>query len=251
VFTTEFDTSLRNALRKGEAVEDLFDSAPFIDPVDEILELLKEENAGKPDASAVAQAVPATDEVEDALLRDFKEHIITGDKQNFKEEDSKLPTWIQFAKRTVNEYIKLIVEPSSEATLAKAIQESQIGIQVATGNSTVLIVYDVKQAGEAMCRPQYRHPPLRKQHLKKCVGAVLQARPEARSMQSKTITCSCCSMPVGTAMKRSCSAASCALTTGCCQKSAAPTTYSTRRSPWRVAGKSTEASLIKWSIATR
>jgi hypothetical protein len=76
----------------------------------------------------------------------------------------------------VSEKVSLIVEPSSETGLATQLKELKpVQFTPCTGSS-VVIIYDCKQSGESMSRPALRHPPLRRMHVRKTIGAVLQAR---------------------------------------------------------------------------
>jgi hypothetical protein len=87
----------------------------------------------------------------------------------------------------VRERVTLIVEPGSESGLAKSLADVKAVNFTPPTHSSVLIIYDVKQAGESMSRPQYRMPPLRKAHARKLLGAVLTVRGKKQNIMENDV----------------------------------------------------------------
>jgi hypothetical protein len=99
---------------------------------------------------------------------------------------SKHALLIQSTK-VVRERVTLIIEPSSESGLAHALNEVGAAKFIPPNHNCVLIMYDIKQAGESMSRPQYRMPPFRKAHVRKLIGAVMQVRGKKQKIMENNV----------------------------------------------------------------
>lgn len=117
------------------------------------------------DADAMAQAVSALDEVGRETLADYE----------------------QEAARLVNGGVKFIDGTASDSQIVGQLKSSVIGQVRGSDDGYVLIVYDVKAAGEAFKNPVFKPAPFRKQHFDKMIRVALVARTETASDDSAPI----------------------------------------------------------------
>lgn len=76
----------------------------------------------------------------------------------------------------VKQRVKLVVEPTSDSAFATALADAEIGKVRGSTDRRVVVLYDVKKAGESMTAPHIRQPPFRKEHGQKVVRALLSSR---------------------------------------------------------------------------
>ncbi len=158
----------------------------FVDEIKRIEEQLESEKSGRPDedkgdgdGSSEETLAPEGTEPKDLPSRLTTELMKDLESQGVKHQDKddatiKINKWLKFADTTVREKVVLVVEQSSETAFANALKDIRIVSPDTLG--TKLVLYDVKQAGESASRPAYRAPPLRKAHLRKLVGGLLDAQ---------------------------------------------------------------------------
>ncbi len=132
---------------------------------------------------------------DEAAVNDQHAHMVFPVPPNAAEDDLiKIDKFRMHARRHVAAYVRLEVEPTSEAIMTKTIVESAVGplrgarISDEQGNSInktfVHLTYDVKLAGKASSAPHLRVPPLRQNggHLAKCIGAALKSRADPETI---------------------------------------------------------------------
>ncbi len=178
------------ALRKGTSEED-FVQTVLKDDLEEILVQLKSEIEGNPAATDQGRNTMASaeDANEDCVQLDtatlmmekIEANVMEASIGKLDDPDGKLPRWLKYAETVVRERVTLIVE-GSETALVTALAEAPVATYAATGNNSVIVLYDVKQAGESMSRPAFRPPSLRRAHVRKLVGAILQARSKRQAI---------------------------------------------------------------------
>jgi len=100
-------------------------------------------------------------------------------KTNLDSEASdKVDAFFKNASTMRKTHIKFVTELDSEAALSTAISQTVAGKVRGDRNkgNYVLIIYDVKDSGEALSNASQRIPPLRSAHLKKLLAAVIRTR---------------------------------------------------------------------------
>ena len=185
LYKSDFDPQIKAAARQCKTENDLIDSA-FAEDIKRIEEQLESEKSGRPEADPDGGDVSSDEtlelpgaEAKDVPTKLTSEILREMDAQGVKHQDkdevtTKMNKWLKYADTLVREKVCLVVEPASETGLANALKDVRIVSPDSMGTKVVL--YDVKQAGESLSRPAYRAPPLRKAHLRKLVGAVLEAQ---------------------------------------------------------------------------
>ncbi|MCP4244942.1 MAG: hypothetical protein GY772_30750 [bacterium] len=199
IYKTDHDVALKQALRESCSTEDTMGKGEIAELVQELINQLQEEN-GKGAIQAFGGVSPNDAEIIDLEAQDQEEgghEIVVADavagrsppkllaelkrKQtegalHHRENDDALRTFIAWAETYVNEQVCFFSDSGSEEALADKISASPVGKHTATDGTTLAIVLDVAQMGEAVSRPQYRPPPCKRELVKKLIGAVLRAR---------------------------------------------------------------------------
>jgi hypothetical protein len=169
-------------MRKGYGEED-FMGTDLKESLADIIEILTDENKGNHPNNAADEAAresaqeTSTAPLESAVAIMLKlkadVHLLSNEEAD---PEGKLPRWLEYAETVVRERISLIVEPSSEVGLVQAFEDLPVAKFTCVGTNHVVVLYDVKQAGESSSRPAYRAPAMRKAHLRKLLGGLLHVR---------------------------------------------------------------------------
>ena len=189
VFSTVYDDPIRVAVKNRRDVGTMLTAAPLNTLVEEIDESLRNSASGGGDPGA--EVVDDDDNHEDhggrapqddvAALPESVQIEITkaGD-----EHKPRLDQFVAACWRKVDMYVDLIQESSDiggmtdklKATAVNAMRKEPQA-QDASLRRFILIVYDLKSAGEASSHPSTRVPPLRGNgdHLKGCLRVALDA----------------------------------------------------------------------------
>ena len=198
VFSTEYDDVLRTQVRNRRDVEYMFNAAPLNSLVEEIDEALKGEAAGggaphddgadedqDMDEDQHGNGAPADD---DETLPDTVATAVLKVANKSSEDKVKVDGFVAQCWRKVDTYIDLFQEQSDIAAMTdrlKTTAANKLRIEKQPSDPKlrrfVLIVYDLKCAGEASSHPATRVPPLRGNgdHLKQCLRAALDAVDDA------------------------------------------------------------------------
>ena len=194
VFSTEYDDVLRTQVKNRRDVENMFSAAPFNGLVAEIDEALTGEAAGGgalDDGADEDQdmgenqhgnggGAPADDEA----LPDTIATVVLKVANKSSEDKVKIDGFVAQCWRKVDTFIELFHETSDIAAMTdrlKTTAANKLRIEKQPSDPKlrrfVLLVYDLKCAGEASSHPQTRVPPLRGNgdHLKQCLRAALDA----------------------------------------------------------------------------
>mgnify|MGYP007045148110 CR=1 FL=1 len=191
VFSTEFDDALRSHVKARRDVESLLGAAPLIGLVADIDEALTGEAAGggapRDDGADGGQGVgeddggaPADGEAPPDIVATAVAKLAT----KSDDEKQKIDGFVAQCWRKVDTYVDLFHETSDAAAATDRLKTSaanKLRIEKQPDDTRlrrfVLIVYDLKSAGEASSHPATRAPPLRGNgdHLKQCLRAALDA----------------------------------------------------------------------------
>ena len=181
------------ALRKSEDVED-FCEKELKQQLEDVLESLKAESSGRP-VGENKDAAPQEDEEPHVLtpaevMKKLQDKVAEVANE-IDDKDNKLAKWVKYAETLVRERVSLVAEASSETALIKQLQTIPAMTLTPAGKGQhVVIIYDVKQAGESMSRPRDRPPATRKAHLRKLLGVVLQVRGGRKAIQPTDVNTS-------------------------------------------------------------
>lgn len=195
VFSTEYDDVLRTQVKNRRDVENMFSAAPLNILVAEIDEALKGEAAGggaphddgadaDQDMDEDGGGAPADDEA----LPDTVATAVLKVANKSSEDKVKIDVFVAQCWRKVDTYIDLFHEKSDIAAMTdrlKTTATNKMRIEKQPSDPKlrrfVLIVYDLKCAGESSSHPATRVPPLRGNgdHLKQCLRVALDAVDDA------------------------------------------------------------------------
>ena len=192
VFSTEYDEVLQTHVKNRRDVENMFSSAPLHSLVIDIDEALRGE--AQPAGAGVADGADEDMDVEDQhgggapaddeTLPVTVATIVLKMAKKSSEDKVKVDGFVAQCWRKVDTYITLFQEKSDIAAMTdrlKATDANKFRIEKQPKDPNlrrfVLIVYDLKCAGEASSHPSTRVPPLRGngEHLKQCLRAALDA----------------------------------------------------------------------------
>ena len=93
---------------------------------------------------------------------------------NLEEHDSE--QWWKVAEKTMNQYIRRIIMPSTAEKLTAELASHELGTVAGDARGLVMIHMDVKLSCEGTTAPSLRMPPLRPQNYEMMSQGVLGAR---------------------------------------------------------------------------
>ena len=197
VFSAEYDPALKTMLRNNKKdAETMFANAPLVTLVDDLDESLQEEQKA---SSSGGGALADDDECggdddgggappdNDDELGDLPETVKTEVKKTSAESSEKndqISSFVQVCFRKIDTLVKLFIETSDSTSISDRIKDTAVNdlrkeAQPASASEKryVLLVYDLKAAGEASSNPSTRPPPLRGNgdHLKTYLRASIDA----------------------------------------------------------------------------
>ena len=132
------------------------------------------------EAVAVAHAASAGGEPGGDDMEENDEPIVKADPSKYAEHGPRY--WTALAAQTVKTYVKLIVEPGSEASLAAALAAAEAcktkGVEQ---KNCVLLLLDVDLLAEAASRPTARKPVLPEGLIQRLLRGSMQGRGSQRN----------------------------------------------------------------------
>ena len=149
--------------------------------MDEFVAALEAEGDGRPAPDMEKKGI----DVEDIDLSDEEDGGMMLPGISAKKMDDKegvLAQWVTYAKNLVDRYVNLHGDPGSVSGVAQLLRADPLSQKVTGKQEYVLVLCDVTRAGEASSRPHLRPPPLRDEHLKRCIKGALEGLQPAQNV---------------------------------------------------------------------
>lgn len=182
-YKSDFNSALYAHMRKSTTAEDVLNAPPINELWEDVLRVLGEEaapsNAEKPTENPPELPPNALKQGPGEVLRQKLSSDLLA--KGMDDPEDQLDSWIRYAEAFVNEKVKLLVEAAGVDSMATALAETHALKQNFTDPNHLVVLYETGQAGESTSKPHLRPPALRKDHVKKMVGACLQARDKNRT----------------------------------------------------------------------
>jgi len=185
-FTPTCDPALKWCIKsKGKCIDDLASTEMISARLDAIKNALAQE---RNEAAAAAHAASEAGEPGGAGADENDDPIVKADPSRYAEHGPQY--WRALAAQTVKTYIKLIVEPGSESSLAAALADAEAcktkGVEQ---KNCVLLLLDVDLLAEAATRPTARRPVLPDGLIQRLLRGSMQGRGSPRN------SCDECTVP--------------------------------------------------------
>ncbi len=195
VFSCELDTALRTALRNRKEVVSMLATQPMTDLVEDIdtalsetaqedeaaFMLLIDDKTGNNSCEEVGGSAPVVAELPTEVRMEICKAADSADDTRSKQ----LELLVAACWRQVDMYTVLMMETADSSAMCDRLKETAVNklrttppqSEHANEKRYVLILYDLKSAGESSSHPATRPPPLRLngEHLKTCLRAVIDA----------------------------------------------------------------------------
>ena len=85
------------------------------------------------------------------------------------EQEDKLKPWVEYAENIVSQWATLAVEPDTGSQIGDFLNHTHLPNMLGVPETdSVLVDYDVKQAGTSSSSEHIRDPYFRQDHLRKC-----------------------------------------------------------------------------------
>ena len=175
MFEPKTDGTLKSLLKGCSELEEIISKKPWCDMIQEVMDKL--------DSDLAVPAPPAKDLPQDPEERSACElqmdelldvELLTqlsGDEDRMGEVEE----WLQACQEHARQFVKFVVQPKSKDSSKELLQGSAL-VRMPVRGKYWGLVYDTKSSGEASAQANARVPNFRKEHLKKCLHAALQAR---------------------------------------------------------------------------
>ena len=181
VFDNKYDEVIKQAKNGGHSMEEALTRSPVKEKMDEFVAALEAEGDGRPAPDMEKKGI----DVEDIDLSDEEDGGMMLPGISAKKMDDKegvLAQWVTYAKNLVDRYVNLHGDPGSVSGVAQLLRADPLSQKVTGKQEYVLVLYDVTRAGEASSRPRLRPPPLRDEHLKRCIKGALEGLQPAQNV---------------------------------------------------------------------
>ncbi|CAE7474778.1 unnamed protein product [Symbiodinium natans] len=181
VFDNKYDEVIKQAKNGGHSMEEALTRSPVKEKMDEFVAALEAEGDGRPAPDMEKKGI----DVEDIDLSDEEDGGMMLPGISAKKMDDKegvLAQWVTYAKNLVDRYVNLHGDPGSVSGVAQLLRADPLSQKVTGKQEYVLVLYDVTRAGEASSRPHLRPPPLRDEHLKRCIKGALEGLQPAQNV---------------------------------------------------------------------
>ena len=182
IYGHDLDGALKASLCRSRECATIMTTAPFNEFVTEIEEALHKElsDAGDEDTLKVEES---EDEAMDCdnispdsnMLKETLKDDIDSASVDKKTE---IEAFGELCARKLEMFVTLEVEPDDKTALTDRIKQTEVNNQrLSSEKGYVMVVYDMKCAGEASAQPNIRVPPLRGNgdHMRSLVSATLHA----------------------------------------------------------------------------
>ncbi len=191
LYAPEHDVALKTGLRAGTAPDEIIPVGSIGAQIDRICEMLTAEHATTKKVSAAAAAATTTvsdaeTEGEDRVIpitaaKDQELSCVAGEAvdQSLQEvsdsRQSKMKKFVKAANEYVRTHVLMIVEEqlASATKVRAAFDASAMATHTPSELHKTVVLYDIKNAGEAGTNPMTRLPSFRSVHYKKMVSAFL------------------------------------------------------------------------------
>lgn len=185
IFGNDHDTVLRNAAKSRKPTDSVIEYDSMQENMQQIADMIKSEKQEElaKHADTPADGNEGTKKAEDVDDQKTEEPAATDQKpksmSKLDEHDSE--QWWKVAEKTMCQYIRLIVMPSTAENLTAELASHELGTVAGDACGLVMIHMDVKLSCEGVTAPFLRMPPLRPQNYEMMSQGVLAARAQPDS----------------------------------------------------------------------
>ena len=190
VFSTQYDGALKTMLRNRRGAEEALATQPLSTLVSEVDESLAEElkeskkaTAALDDGEEENAGGGAPEDDDGDLPADVQEEIAKATNES-PEKGTEINNFVQACWRKIDTHVVLIEEPADATSIMDRLKETAVNklrLEPQAENTKdkrfVLLIYDLKVAGESSSHPATRLPPLRGNgsHLQAFLRAAIDA----------------------------------------------------------------------------